>query len=315
MFIKFLKKNCFFLGLAAVVLIGVRFPEAGRALKPWINKLIFFSLVLIGLRLDLAEIRNSAGKWQAVAVCLASGFLFMPLISLLIAKSFFAADPDMYVGAILAAAVPTTQASSIIWTDIARGNKALALILMAASNICGVFFSPLILHILLGSTVQFPVLQMVETLVLNILLPVGLGQLLRPVLPLTEQLQTLSRSINIVIIWAVVLTTLSSGSISSIPLFAVLSAVVIQYFCTAGLSFFGSRAMGMSINDSLAVMFCSSQVTLTFAAVIGFSFFSARSIIYIVVYHLFQQVMGQVTANFAETAQRRLSHSSATTRS
>ena len=64
----------------------------------------------------------------------------------------------------------------------------------------------------------------------------------------------------------------------------------------AAIRYFGAKALGLPKRDAIAVMFCSAQVTITFAALVGFSYFSPRSIIYVVVYHLFQQFIGQVTA-------------------
>ena len=64
----------------------------------------------------------------------------MPIFSFFLASIFFSNDPEMFAGAILAGAVPTTQASSIIWTDLAGGSYALALILMAIMNLTGVLY-------------------------------------------------------------------------------------------------------------------------------------------------------------------------------
>ncbi len=94
----------------------------------------------------------------------------------------------------------------------------------------------------------------------------------------------------------IVLAALSSTNIISWSILIVIAAVVIQYLCIASFTFYGSRTIGLNKKDALAVMFCSSQKTVTVAAVIGITYFGADSIIYGLIYHVFQQVMGQVTA-------------------
>jgi predicted Na+-dependent transporter len=301
-----LRRTWFFAGLAVIVFLGVKHPAVGLALKPWLNSFIFLGMLLIGLRLDFSDLLYSLKNARAIVICLICGFVAMPLLSLLLAHVFFGADRDMFVGIIIAGAVPTTQASSVVWTDISKGNRALALVLMSISNFVGVFVSPFILLLLLGHVVDLPVWEIMRTLCEFIFLPVVIGQIVKAKIgQVPQRVQFASRTTNQLIVWVAVLATLSSGDLLSLPLLTVAASVIIQYLSISGLSFFGSRLAGLSIDDSLAVMFCSAQVTLTFAAVIGFTYFAARSIIYVVVYHLFQQAMGQLTAQVSDGWRKR----------
>ncbi len=294
-------RNWFYLGLLCVALLGTTFPSVGLAIKPSINVIVFCGMLLIGFRFESGQLTASISNLRAIGYCLVCGFLVMPLVSFTLAHLFFASDPEMFAGVILAGAVPTTQASSVIWTDMAGGNHALAMVLMTAANILGVFVSPVILSLSLGRAAEVPVGAMLQTLICFILLPTLLGQLVRRRFnTIPQKVHRASRVVSIVIIWITVLTALSSGDVFSLPLARVLACVAVQYVLMAGISYAGSRAIGLSQSDSIAVMFCSAQVTMTFAAVVGFSYFSPRCIIYVVVYHLFQQFMGQITARAFE---------------
>ena len=290
-------RNWFFLGLVCIVLLGIFFPAIGLSLKPWVNGIVFCGMLLIGFRFERSELFHSLRNGRAIGLCLVFSFILMPALSLLLARIFFSDDPEMFAGVILAGAVPTTQASSVIWTDMAGGNHALSMVLMTVMNLCGVFVSPLILSLSLGKTADVPVGAMLQTLLCFILLPVLLGQLVRRFFPrIPKKVHRASRVLSIGIVWITVLTALSSGDVLSLPLVRVLACVALQYVSMAALSYWGALFVGLPKRDAIAVMFCSAQVTITFAAVVGFSYFTPRCIIYVVVYHLFQQFMGQVTA-------------------
>lgn len=298
---EFLKSNWFFVGLSAVIFLGTKFPWLGEAFKPWITYLISFSLILIGFRFETSELRFSKRQVGAVVLTCFCSFAFMPLLSYGLGHWLFSADREMFVGIVLAGSVPTTQASSVIWTDLSGGNHSLALILMTVINIIGVFLSPWLLHLGLGSTVSVPVWDMLRTLVLFVLAPVFVGVFIRRWIgSLPAFVKSGSRILNLVLIWITVMTALSSGRLSEVPLALVLFAVALQYVLTALLSYQGARFLGLAKEDALAVMFCSAQVTITFAAIVGFTYFTPRSIIYVVVYHLFQQFMGQLTAKLVK---------------
>ena len=296
----FLTRNWFFLGLALLVVLGSRYPILGQSLKPWVTPIIFCGMLLIGIRIEVAELTQALTHWRALVICLVSGFVMMPLVSYAVANTVFAADRDMMLGVLLAGAIPTTQASSVIWTDMSGGNKSLALVLMTASNFFGLFLSPVILHLLAGASMHLPILKMIGTLLLFILLPICIGLFARRYIKFSPRVSQASRVVNILVIWVAVLTGLSTKSIWELPLLLVLIAVVLQYGSIAAFSYFGARGAGITERDSLAVMYCSAQVTITFAALIGFSFFEPRSLMYVVAYHIFQQFMGQVTARFLE---------------
>ena len=301
--LNFLKSNWFFVGLLLVIVLGTTHPEVGLALKPGLNFMISVSMFLIGFRFETGQLRFSVEYGKALALCLLASFLVMPLLSYALGALMFPGDIDMFVGVMLAGCVPTTQASSVIWTDLSGGNQALSLLLMTVVNLTGIFISPLLLSLGLGSTVAVPVWPMLRTLLFFILFPVFVGRVARrgvPVLP--SWVRSASRVLSIVLIWATVLTALSSGNLFEVPLLKVICAVFLQYVSMAGLSYAASRGVGLSRADAIAVMYCSAQVTITFAAVVGFTFFEARSILYVVVYHLFQQFMGQVTAKLIKRA-------------
>jgi sodium/bile acid cotransporter 7 len=75
---------------------------------------------------------------------------------------------------------PSTVQSSIAFTSIARGNVPAALCAASASNILGVFISPLLAGLLLQTHGAVLSLDVLRDIVLQLLAPFVVGQLLRP---------------------------------------------------------------------------------------------------------------------------------------
>jgi len=292
-----IKKNWFFIGLFFIILIAIRFPIIGITIKPYIKTLIIIGMFLIGLRIDLSSLIISFKNFKAITFCMINLFVAMPILSFILGNIFFKNQPLMYIGIILAGAVATTQASSIIWTDMSNGNPNLALVLMVLSNSAGIFFLPFILLFFLGATIKLPVMDMFMTLSLIIILPVIIAQIIKKIIKFDySKTVNASRITNLFIVWMIVLTALSNSNINSKILILVIIVVIIQYLFIAFFSYHGSKLLGLNKKDSIAVMFCSSQKTITVATVIGFSYFEPSTIIYILVYHIFQQIMGQISA-------------------
>jgi predicted Na+-dependent transporter len=122
-----LKRNWFFVGLFLVVYLGISFPAVGLAIKPFVSWLIALGMLLIGLRLDFRLVWASFGNYRAMLLMLFLSFVIMPALSFVLGHIFFSEHRELFVGVVLTGVVATTQASSVIWTDIARGNHNLAL--------------------------------------------------------------------------------------------------------------------------------------------------------------------------------------------
>ena len=88
--------------------------------------------------------------------------------------------PGLQSGLLYLTLVPSTVQSSIAFTSIAKGNVAGAIVSASASNILGVFLTPLLCWLLMSSTgqVAFTASTIVE-IVLQLFVPFVLGQLSR----------------------------------------------------------------------------------------------------------------------------------------
>src|SRR6185436_1965031 len=92
---------------------------------------------------------------------------------------FLSPLPDLRVGLLLAASVPCTLASCVLWTRMAGGNEATALCSVLVSTLSSWFATTAWLTNTTGADVELPAGRMMLDLVLTLIVPTALGQSLR----------------------------------------------------------------------------------------------------------------------------------------
>jgi BASS family bile acid:Na+ symporter len=116
----------------------------------------------------------AVGKYRsAFVIGMVLQFTVMPLGALLIA-ALFGLGPDLTVGLVLVGSVAGGTSSNVM-TFIAKGNVALSVAMTATSTLTSVVMTPLLLSVLVGTTVHVPATDMLLSLFRIVLLPVVLG--------------------------------------------------------------------------------------------------------------------------------------------
>lgn len=177
---KFLPDN-FVLLLFATLAVAWMIPLSNEAL-PWAQNIsfggIFVLFFLHGLRLPRQEVARAMLGWRLQGTMLAFTFLLMPLFGIglsRIAAQFLPAS--LAAGLLYAAILPSTVQSAVSYTSLARGNIAASVIGSALSNLSGIFLTPLLFALLLGSASGGAVGgNVVVKIVTMLLLPFLIGQ-------------------------------------------------------------------------------------------------------------------------------------------
>lgn len=287
----FLRRQWFLAGLVGVCVLGYTRPSLGDHLNPLVPWLVALIMFLLGAGQELGQLWQSVRNHRAVAVTLANNFLLMPLLAYGLGKILFPADPILFSGLVLMGAVPTTTASSVVWSRLSGGNTSLSLVLTVYSTVASIVALPLILELSLGRSVHLPALDMMVKLFQVIVVPVVLAQLLRHRVPWLRQTQDFSPGIGHALILLIVLTAVSRSA-DSLTLGLVLLMLVAALLLNTLVSAFSyglSRTLGISRPDSIAVLFASSQKAVTIGLVVGLLYFDGLAGLPIVVYHVLQQ--------------------------
>ena len=112
---------------------------------------------------------------------LLSTFVLFPVIGLGLTAVLSRWLPtELAAGLIFVCVLPSTVQSSIAFTSIARGNVPAALCSASVSNLLGMVLTPLLVAALLATHGSGFSLQALGDIAVELLLPFGLGQVLRP---------------------------------------------------------------------------------------------------------------------------------------
>ena len=104
-----LKKYWFFVGIVLAILLAFNFPELWEKVRQWhlMRVAIFVMFLTTGLTLESRKIVSQLRNIKPLLAALLSGFVFFPVLALLLSKYVFAGDADFMVGVcILAMALP-----------------------------------------------------------------------------------------------------------------------------------------------------------------------------------------------------------------
>lgn len=299
--LKFLRNNWFFTAIFFMLVVGLPNPDLGKTIKPLTQPLIFCALFAMGLRQNFSTLIDSIKNFEAIIFCLITSFIFSPLIGFILGKIFFSSNELMFAGVMIASSVSTTLVSSIVWTNITNGNESLAMVLTTITSISFVFISPFILYLSLNTSINVPIFKMFHDLCFVILSPIIIAQIVRHLIKIDyDRFSKLTKTIGQIIILAIILMATSSAQgIGFSTILTVVMVVSFHYTITALFSY-NLSLFYTDKKNAIAIMYCSSQKALPNAALISMTFFDPSTSIYILIYHIFQQIMGQITTKILQ---------------
>ncbi len=272
---RFLRLDPFLIALMATVALASLVPSQGRfavIMTGVTNGGIALLFFLHGARLSRAAILDGIGAWRIHALALAATFLFFPALGLALkAASHGWLNPVIADGLLFLCLLPSTVQSSIAFTSIARGNVAAAVCSASASNVLGIFITPVAAGFLLlrGPAGGFS-LAALGAVVLQLLVPFLVGHLSRPLTAaFLSRHKAVIGKVDRGTILLVVYTAFSAAvveglwtrySLTDLAITVGLNAAILA----AALVFTTvvARRAGLSTADEAAVVFCGSKKSL-----------------------------------------------------
>ena len=271
----FVARQWFLLALGSILILAGVLPQIaapGGPLYPHITMHIAVAAAFFvsGLTLPTAQLRAAAGQWRLHSFVQIFCFALTPLLvfPLIPVIRLLNLPPALGEGFIILGCLPTTIASCVIYTRTAGGNEAGALCNSVGGNLLGLFVTPLLIVLLLGTHGDAPITAVLQQLSLEVVFPIIVGQGIRFALRAQAfpRLRHIPSILLLYIIWCVFSATFVLGidpalvkAVSWTILFAtVLHAVVlgISWSCSA-ISLFR-----FTHEDRIAALFCSTQKTL-----------------------------------------------------
>ena len=302
----------FVVALLAAALLASFLPATADELEvlrfvSWVTiGLLFF---LYGIRLSTPETLAGLRHWRLQVLVLATTFIAFPLAGLaarLLEPSIL--TPALASGVLLLCLVPTTVVGNVVYTRIAGGNVAAAVVCASLSGILGVFLTPALVALLMAADATVDANSAVR-IVLQLFAPYVAGQLLRPALHgWVEHHESRLRFFERGSIVLVVFLAFSEGAEaeiwSTLSIWSVLALVVVcvaLFAMAVGWTWGVGTLLRFSRADRIAVLFCGSNKSLASGLPIASVLFSGGTLALLVlplmIYHQFQVIAGAFIAN------------------
>jgi ACR3 family arsenite transporter len=228
------------------------------------------------------DLGKAARSPKQLLIVLFFNYLIAPFFMLILAKFFLSGHKDLYVGLVLYGLAPCI-AMVIVFTFLAMGNNALAIVLVAINSIAQMILIPFYAKLLLG-TISFDVLLVGESVMLYLGVPLVAGFLTRKIAVSKigekgfKNFKTYLDSLSIIglLFTLIIMFALKGDLILEKPFIIVQMAIPMTLFfwIMFGVVYLVSWKFGLTYEDSVAVAFNSTGRDFEIAIAIAITAFS-----------------------------------------
>ena len=279
--------------------------------------LLFF---LHGARLSRDVVIAGILHWRLHLVILVTTFGLFPLLGVGIGVLSPAILPQpLYLGILFLCVLPSTVQSSIAFTSMAGGNVPAAICSASASNIFGMFLTPLLVGLLfsVGGHGGFS-WGVLEQILLQLLAPFVLGQLLQPLVgnwvrAKKKLLMPVDRGSILMVVYLAFSKAVVEGLWHTFSIGDIVAVIIVDMVLLAFVlcfTMFGSRLLGFNKADEITITFCGSKKSLASGVPMANVIFAGQSIgavvLPLMLFHQIQLMVCAVIAQkYAAAAERR----------
>ncbi len=281
----------FLLALLTTVGLAALFPASG-ALVGWVDVAADIAIALLfffhGAKLSREAIMAGIGHWRLHLTVLATTFVLFPLLGLGMGLlPAWLLSPGIAGGLLYLCLLPSTVQSSIAFTSMAGGNVPAAICSASASNLLGIFITPVLVGLLMQTNGEAGIsLHAIESILLQLLVPFVGGHLLRPLIggfvARHKQLIGYSdRGSILLVVYSAFSAAVAEGlwhKVAPIDLVTILVASTVLLALVLGLSALAGRLLGFNRADRITLIFCGSKKSLVSGVPMAGVLFSAGQV-------------------------------------
>lgn len=258
------------IGLVLAAIIASIFPLSGVAsdgMRVFTQACVALLFFLHGARLLPQTVLAGLANWRLHLTIIACSFVMFPLMALpisLLVPTFM--PPELFVGFVFLCILPSTIQSSIAFTSIAGGNVSAAVVAASASNMLGVFLTPLLATLILHSEGGVNI-DAIESVAMQLLAPFVLGQLTQKwvggwVRAHPKTLKFVERGSIICVAYLAFSDAMAAGAwqaVTAMDVFVLVSVVSALLAAVLLMTRLMARRLGFSREDEIAIVFCGSK--------------------------------------------------------
>ncbi|WDZ94449.1 bile acid:sodium symporter [Herbaspirillum sp. WKF16] len=301
--------------LIAVVATASILPCTGQVaavfdgLTTFMIGLLFF---MHGAKLSREAVVAGFTHWKLHVTVLLCTFAIFPLIGLALKPVLLQViTPELYLGLLFLCVLPSTVQSSIAFTSVARGNVPAAICAASASNLLGIFLTPLLVGVLVVANggEGHSSLDSILKIVYQLLLPFVAGQIARRWIGAWIErnkswLKFVDQSSILLVVYVAFSEAVVEGLWRQVPISMLVALLVISAVLLAiimGITTWGSRRLGFNKEDEITIVFCGSKKSLASGVPMAKVLFSSGAIgMVLLPVMLFHQLQLMVCAILAQ---------------
>jgi ACR3 family arsenite efflux pump ArsB len=276
------------LSIIAGVAFGSAFPAAAKGLKSYSTAVLFIMLypMMIGLRIE--EVGKAVTNLKLISLSMLFNFVLSPLLAAGLAYVFLHSRPDFAVGLILTGTVPCAGMVAA-WTGYAKGNVALALVIVALSLLVSIVMIPVWMPILAGVYVHIDAWGMFKEILVAVALPLVLGDLTRRLILRLwgqggfQQVRPILPGVSMLGMYIIVFTSmaLEANNVVRHPQYFLIVLVPLTFLYTilfAGSVLF-SRLVRFNYEDMVAFAYGTAGKNISIALALATLFFAPLTVL------------------------------------
>lgn len=315
--IRVLKKEWFLLAMVISIFLAMIIPDVGRSQgNLHLDKVTAFGIAVIfflhGIGISPKSLKAGMSNWKLHLFIQSATFILYPLLWVVFGQGILALMPTaLAFGFCFLFVLPSTISSSVAMTAIGRGNISGAIFNASLSSFLGVLITPLLIQVFMGlEGAGIDMLESVTSIAKMLLLPMVLGQVLRPVLfqyfeKHKSTLGKLDKCVILLIVFNAFSDSVSEGiwqsfSIKYIVMTVIICGLVLLF--VVNLMKKSTRWLGFEKGDEVAAVFCGSKKTLAAGVPIAKVIFSSDPrlgmiLLPVMIYHPLQIFYCAILAN------------------
>lgn len=275
--IRWFGHNRFLVGLVLVVIAAFVLPGPGAPggiLHPEITSRVAVVVIFFvqGLVLALDALRAGLMRWRLHVLVQSFTYLVIPALGIALDAVFGRWLPaELRLGFLYLSMLPTTVSSAVMFTALAKGNTAGAIVNTTMSNVFGVVVTPLwvsvMLHVRGGAITPWSLMGEISLLVLA---PLVAGQIVRPfarhwIAAHHHRTGSISGGLVLFIVYTAFAGSVASGMwvrYGWAPAALAAIGAALFFALVLALTIVAVRVMRLSPADRTAALFCAPQKTL-----------------------------------------------------
>lgn len=156
--------------------LGFFVPESGLWLTPYTMYLLMMLIIISVIDIRYRQVMQQLHKVRILSLALFGIHILGPVLVLLFRPLL---DPEIFVGFLLAAAIPSGL-SIIFLSQLFNGSTSESLVITVLSQILAPFLVPLVLFIFGGESVTLDLSSLMLTIAKIVIVPIIIARIIRP---------------------------------------------------------------------------------------------------------------------------------------